>query len=93
MRAPGLFLLPACEYHPSGAKREAGSSAGMDGSSDATGADACGFCLCDRAAVYAFEGDAASLCETHQPINPGEALTKVGDCCQMYSSGMAGVLL
>lgn len=33
--------------------------------------------LCDRGAVYAFEGDVASLCGTHQPIDPVEALTQV----------------
>lgn len=51
----------------------------MEGtSSTPTAAAVCSFSLCDRAAVYAFEGDVASLCEIHQPISPVEALAKVG---------------
>lgn len=66
----------------------------MEGSASSTAA-VCS--MCDRAAVYAFEGDAASLCERHQPIDPVEALTKVGGshfvaCMNCERSLIAGML-
>eukprot|EP00752_Nemacystus_decipiens_P007352 g6575.t2 len=50
---------------------------GSAGTSALAATAVCSFRSCDRSAVYAFEGDVASLCEVHQPISPYDALQHV----------------